>query len=316
MRARLIANPKSGTDRATEFLPLINDRLRAVVQDLDITLTSTSDDAERAAARAVDERCDALYVAGGDGTLNAVLRGLLTRDATHGMPIGVIPLGTGNDFARALDLPEDPIAALDILLEGRVLDVDVGMLNDRPFANTSAGGFTANVSEAVTEGLKDVTGKLAYLIGGARALFGTVPFAARLFVNETDTSGARQAVGSLDVQMFAVCNARFIGGGYAIAPAALVDDGLLDVVVVPRMSMIEFVRVLQGLALGGDAGHPDVLHFRAASFDLEFDRRTNVNTDGELLEASECRYRVRRAAAQFFCGTNPHATDRPRPLVP
>jgi diacylglycerol kinase (ATP) len=112
--------------------------------------------------------------------------------------------------------------------------------------------------------------------------------------------------------MFAVCNARFIGGGYAIAPAALVDDGLLDVVVVPRMSTLEFLGVLQRLALGADAGHRGVLHFRASSFDMEFDRVTHVNTDGELLEASHCRYRVRRAAAQFFCGPNPHATQPPR----
>src|SRR5215216_3139330 len=160
MRARVIANPKSGTDRATEFLPLIDERLRTVIHDLDITLTSTADDAERARGGAVDDRCDALYVAGGDGTLNAVLRGLLARDAMRAMPIGLIPLGTGNDFARALDLSGDPMAALEVLLEGRVLDVDIGMLNDRPFANTSAGGFSADVSEAVSEALKEVAGKL------------------------------------------------------------------------------------------------------------------------------------------------------------
>jgi diacylglycerol kinase (ATP) len=108
MRARLIANPKSGTDRAPELLPLINERLRTIVDDLDITLTTSIQDAERAAARAVDEAYDALYVAGGDGTLNGVLRGLVARDGGRHIPIGVIPAGTGNDFVKALGLGEDP----------------------------------------------------------------------------------------------------------------------------------------------------------------------------------------------------------------
>ena len=315
MRARLIANPKSGTDRAAGLLPLINERLRTVVDDLDITLTTGAADAERAAARAVAEQCDAIYVAGGDGTLNAVLRGLTSANATRVIPIGVIPAGTGNDFAKALGLGEDAEAALDRLLDLRVVDADLGMLNDRPFANTSAGGFIADVSGTVTEGLKDVTGKLAYLIGGARALFGTEPFSMRMFVDRQDGRTA-EPTATLDVQMFAVCNARFIGGGYLIAPGALIDDGLLDVLVVPRMSMLDFVAVLQGIASESDTMHPEVMHFRASAFDLEFSRRARVNTDGELFEAGACHYRVRRGGAQFFCGADPHTAQRPRQGAP
>jgi diacylglycerol kinase (ATP) len=296
-------------DRVTTSLPLINERLRTIVRDLDITLTASADDAERAAARAADDGCDALYVAGGDGTLNAVLRGLAARDALRAMPIGVIPFGTGNDFVKALDVGDQPDLALEALVASRVIDVDIGMLNDRPFANTSAGGFIADVSEQVTESLKDVTGKLAYLIGGAKALFGTAPFTARLIINDARHGG--EAARALDMQMFVASNARFIGGGYEIAPRALIDDGLLDVLVVPRMSMLDFVGVLQGLA-AGDVRHPEVLHFRGASFDLEFDRAVHVNADGELLEASCCRYRVLPAAARFFCGPNPHARQQPR----
>ncbi len=315
MRARLIANPKSGTDRAPELLPLINERLRRIVRDLDVTVTANIEDAERGAARAVEDGCDAVYVAGGDGTLNAVLRTFTRMEQPPRIPIGVIPVGTGNDFAKALDLGEEPVAALEKLLERRVIDVDVGMLNDRPFANTSAGGFIADVSGTVTEGLKDVTGKLAYIIGGARALFGTEPFSARLILNgepgaETPQP-ARTLAASLEIQMFAVCNARFIGGGYVIAPDALIDDGLLDVLVVPRMPMLEFVGVLQRIAAGSDPGHADVMHFRAGSFDLEFSRQARVNTDGELFEAQHCRYRVRRGGARFFCGAEPHAVARP-----
>ena len=208
------------------------------------------------------------------------------------IPIGIIPLGTGNDFAKALGLGDDPDGALETLLAARVVDVDVGTVNGRPFVNTSAGGFVADVTEVVTEGLKDVTGKLAYLIGGARALLGSEPFAARLTLPGGAGRGHGWA-GDVELQMFAICNARFIGGGYPIAPAALIDDGLLDVFLVKRMPLLEFVRVLQTIAAGEHQDDERVLHFRASAFDLEFDRVVRVNTDGELLQAASCHYRVR-----------------------
>lgn len=309
MRARLIVNPKSGADRALTFLPRINERLRTFIADLDITVSTCAADVERAVGRALEERCDAVYIAGGDGTLNVALR-TLVRDGVRPMPIGVIPFGTGNDFVKALGLGEDPERALESLADRRVIDADIGMLNDRPFANTSAGGFIADVSAILTEALKDVTGKLAYVIGGARALFGTEPFSARLSVAEG--TGPAQAAGAIDVQMFAVCNSAFIGGGYVLAPEARIDDGFVDVLLVPRMSMLEFVAVLQRIAAGSDPAHPGVLRFKASAFDFEFDRRVRVNTDGELFETDRCRYRVRQAAVPFFCGPEPHAVAKPR----
>jgi diacylglycerol kinase (ATP) len=314
VKARLIVNPQAGADRALSFVPLINEKLRTLVRDLDVTISTGVDDTQRAAARAAEERCDALYVAGGDGTLNAVLRGLGPHNVHGGMPIGVIPLGTGNDFAKALGLGEEPEAALESLLDARVIDVDLGQLNDRPFANTSAGGFIADVSESVTETLKNTAGKLAYLVGGARALLGTEPFSARLRMEGEDHSA--QPVSVLDVQLFAVCNARFIGGGYPIAPEALIDDGLLDVLVVPRMPLLDFVGVLQRISSGQHSSDPAIMHFRSSAFEMEFDRTVRVNTDGEVLDAHRCHYRVLRRGARFFCGSTPQSTQVPGAWVP
>jgi diacylglycerol kinase (ATP) len=311
MRARLIANPTSGTDRALDLLPLITDRLRPRFAELDVTVTAGPDDARVAAASAVDEECSALFVAGGDGTLNAALRGMFERTELPLCPIGVIPLGTGNDFSKALDLGEDAAAALDLLMRPSVVDVDVGVMNDRPFINTSAGGFIADVSEAVTPAMKDAAGKLAYLIGGARALMTTEPLRMRLLV-APDADSAALPAGESTVQMFAVCNARFIGGGYAIAPGAVIDDGLLDALVVPHTSFLEFIAVLQRIATAGDPGRDDVLHFRSSAFDLEFDREARVNVDGEVLDARRCRYRVRHRGVRFFCGPRPHSVRPPR----
>ena len=308
-RARLIANPLSGANRAGDLLPDLAARLRTVVADLDVAMTRSAEETVQSAARAIGDGCEALFVAGGDGTLNAALRGLLDRDGRAAIPVGVIPLGTGNDFAKALDLGEDAPAAVETLTALREIAVDVGLLNGRPFINTSAGGFVADVSEAVTEGLKDTTGKLAYLIGGVRALLGSEPFAARLRLHDAAATPAWHDW--QDVQMFAVCNGRFIGGGYPIAPEAVIDDHLLDVLVVPQMPRLAFVGVLQQIASGTGHELEGVHSFRSSAFDLELSRSVRVNTDGELLEASRCEYRIGSRGVRFFCGPSPFAHGGP-----
>jgi YegS/Rv2252/BmrU family lipid kinase len=305
-RATLIVNPHSGTDRGPDLRPMIERELATIVERVDTVVTTGSDHVEQVAASAAQAGADALYVAGGDGTLNAALRGLVAAGGPPAtLAIGVIPAGTGNDFAKALGLGEEPEGAVAALLRQRTLDVDVGMVNGRPFVNASAGGFVADVSEAVTEGLKDKAGKLAYLIGGARALLGSEPFAASLTGVAGRVGGS--AAWSGRVRLFAVCNARFIGGGYPVAPAAAIDDGLLDVLIVPHMPVLDFVAVLQRLGAGEAQSAEQVVHFRAASFELVFDRTVRLNTDGEVLEAERCLYEVRAKAARFFCGEEPQA---------
>ena len=319
MRAHLIVNPSSGTDRAVGLLPLMQSRLGVLFQELVVTVTEDAADLRAATERTVAEDFAALYVAGGDGTLNGVLRGVFDASPKKAFPIGVIPFGTGNDFAKALGLGDQPETALDRLIDPHVLPVDVGVMNDRPFINTSAGGLIAEASEAVTPALKDVAGKIAYLIGGARALFSAEPLGMRLLVATGNASEgpARELVpaGQSAVQMFAACNGPFIGGGHAIAPDALIDDGLLDVIVVPRMPLVELLTALQRMSTSGDPGRSDVLSFRSAAFDLVFDRRARVNVDGEVLETDRCAYRVRPGGAWFFCGLKPLARTSPEPFA-
>src|SRR5687768_10300228 len=108
MRAHLIVNPSSGTDRAVGLLPLMQSRLGVLFQELVVTVTEDAADLRAATERTVAEDFAALYVAGGDGTLNGVLRGVFDASPKKAFPIGVIPFGTGNDFAKALGLGDQP----------------------------------------------------------------------------------------------------------------------------------------------------------------------------------------------------------------
>ncbi len=305
MKSRLILNPVSGTDAAPDYLQTINERLRDRVGDLDIAMTVAGGDAERLAESSARDGYDTLFVAGGDGTLNEVVNGVAkVPGGFEQVTFGLVPLGTGNDFADALGLPEDVSAAVDILLAGRTIQADVGRLNDRYFINVSAGGFIAEVSDAVNPQLKSVAGKLAYLIGGAQVLMDYEPAHAQVTIAKD--GGASDAL-TLDVQMFAVCNSRMVGGGRLIAPHAVIDDGVFDVCIIKTMPTLEFLSLLTTVSSGDHIEDERVEYFRTRELTLRFNRPIKVNTDGEVLEADECHYRLLPRAARFLAGSAPYS---------
>ena len=306
MKSRLIVNPVSGTDAAPDYLQTINERLRESLGEMDIVMTVAAGDASASAAQAARDGYERLFVGGGDGTLNEVINGVASVEGGLGqITFGLIPLGTGNDFAGALGIPEEVDAAISILLEDRTLEVDVGMLNDRHFVNVSAGGFIAEVSSAVNPQLKTVAGKLAYLIGGAQVLMEYEHANLRLRVVENERVVERE----MGMEMFAVCNSRLVGGGRLIAPQAVINDGLLDVCIVETMPTLDFINLLTSVSGGTHVEDPRVLYFHARELDLHFDRTIKVNTDGEVLDAADCSYRILPRAARFLAGDAPYASQ-------
>ena len=297
MRIKLIVNPASGQETAIGHLPAINARLREA-GDVDIVLTTGEGDGVEAGRRAALEGYDRVFVAGGDGTLNEVLNGLAQVDGALGaVVLAVVPLGTGNDFATAIGVPASPEDAVDALLGGAVAPVDVGRVNDRCFLNISAGGFIADVSDAVNPQLKTVLGKLAYLIGGAQVLLDYEPVAVRIANAPT--------VSKASLLAFAVCNSRLIGGGRLIAPHAIVDDGWLDVCLIHAMPTLEFVALLRRVSSGDHVDDDRVTYFRTQQLELAFDRAVRINTDGQVLEADACRYEVLPGAARVLLPRTP-----------
>lgn len=298
MRCRLIVNPVAGHEQAGAHLEPILEQLRSVASELDVVVTEQDGDGARAAFDAAQLGFDHVFVAGGDGTLNEVLNGVGRAEAFGRVTLGLIPLGTGNDFAQALGLTKDVDRAVQVLLGSQSVVVDVGQMNDVFFVNVSAGGFIAEVSEAVDSKLKSITGRLAYLLGGAPVLLDYEPVPATIELIEPEAPLPRLTV---QLQMFAVCNSRLVGGGHAIAPYAMIDDGRLDVCVVEGMAPLEFLRLLAQVPSGQHVSDPRVFYGRARGIDLSFGRPLKVNTDGEVLELSSCRYRVLPGAARFLC---------------
>jgi diacylglycerol kinase (ATP) len=300
-RACLILNPSSGRERGPQHLESLQTALQGRFGELTTTVTSGDGDAERAAVAAAADGCEALFIAGGDGTVNEALNGLFGARALGSVAIGIVPLGTGNDFAAALGIPEEIDAALAVLLEGREVRVDLGQVNGRVFVNVSGGGFIGEVSAAVTPQLKTIAGRLAYLIGGAQALLEFDPVAATITLQPGELRVTQE------FYAFAVCNSRLIGGGRLIAPHAVIDDGLLDVCLIESMSALEFVALARKVAEGEHVADPRVSYFQATAVDIELAREVNINTDGEVLGVKRCAYRVLPGAARFLAGDAPFA---------
>ena len=282
MHIRVIVNPAAGTAQDRQPLDDLQRRLADHGHRVEVDETSGQGDAQRLATAAVSLGADLVVSAGGDGTLNEVLNGVgAVPDGFARCAMGILPIGTGNDFARALGIT-DTASAVDALVVGQPRHVDVVSLDGRLFLNASAGGFTAETSANVTSDMKKAIGPLAYLIGGARAFFEHEPFAARV--------EAEGRVIETELQLFAVCNGAFIGGGHQLAPDARPDDGVMEVCLVKASSTLDFLTLLPSLSSGQHVDDDDVVYFRTREVTLAFPRTIRINTDGELLEASRCHY--------------------------
>jgi diacylglycerol kinase (ATP) len=247
MRTFIICNPCAGSvgDRKS-----IDEKLRQL-PGARIYFTENEGDATRLAQEAVEQGQDLVVAAGGDGTLNEVINGI----APHAdqIQIGLVPLGTGNDFARTLDLPDSIEDCLDILRAAKTRPVDlVRVTSDqvRYFVNVAAGGFSGAVNEKLTPEIKKTWGPLAYLRSAAEALPELRSYRTTVVLDEGTPL-------EVDLYNAIIANGRFVAGGTPVAPEAEVADGLLDLVLVLQKPMSEVAlvvaRMLVGKHLASDA---------------------------------------------------------------
>ncbi|MDQ3996923.1 MAG: YegS/Rv2252/BmrU family lipid kinase [Gemmatimonadota bacterium] len=244
-------------------------------------------DAEAFAADAADRGVDVVVAVGGDGTLNAVVNGLDGRDTA----LGVVPLGTANDFARQVGIPPDADHAMDVVLLKEPLRMDTASLNGRRFINVSSGGVGAEATAETPTQAKATLGALAYAITGVRKIAGFAPYRGR-FRGDAGVDGEDFALDG-EFLLFGVGNGRATGAGTLITPQASVTDGLVDVCVVEAMPRREFGRLLLKFKRGEQVGQPGVHYARVRSLLVEADAPLSVNVDGEHATLERMEYRAR-----------------------
>lgn len=285
----------AGLRAAAEWARTIGHRIRAHV-------TWEAGDARRFAAIAAKRGTDAVLAVGGDGTVNEVVNGLLGTD----VPLGILPVGTANDFARQAGIPQDARAALELIIERPPVTVDLGMLNDRAFLNVSSAGLGAETTAETGAIAKGMLGPLAYAITGVRKLAGEVETRRARFVGPTFDR-------EVDFLLFAVGNARATGAGTVITPLARMDDGLLDVCLVEPMAFGAFAGLLLELRRGEHLERDGVLYAQLPWVRVESEVPMTVNLDGEPQSLTRLEYRVLSRALRVHVGQLPG--DEPPPAA-
>lgn len=286
----IILNPSAGSVRDLDDVAARLARL----PNAEVRLTNKSGSAARFARTAIGKGRDTIIAAGGDGTLNEVINGI--GENLGAARVGLLPLGTGNDFARSLNLPVDLEAAIDVILAGETRAVDlVRVTSDevRYFVNVSAGGFSGLVDEKLTPEMKKTWGPLAYLRSAAAALPELRAYRTTLAFDNAESL-------MLELYNVVVANGRYIAGGTLIAPEAAIDDGLLDVVLIPKRPAPELALVVAQIALGTHLSSDVVIHRRATKLTVNSKPGMWFNVDGELVGNEPATFEVVPRALRFI----------------
>ena len=245
----------------------------------------------REASAIVRQHCrngtELVVAAGGDGTVNSVVNGL--AEASSGVTLGVLPLGTANDWCSSLAIPDDLDAALELLDNGeaRLLDIVEVETEHRQtrFANIATGGNSHRVTESLTDELKENWGALCYVRGAIGVLADLQPFDAQIRFDD----GSPQ---SFSVWNIVVANGKTSAGRLEVAPRALLDDGLLDIVIIQSGTIIDVADLTAKYLFGDYVDSEKVVYRQAKKIEIESTPPTMFSIDGDLIEEQPVVFRA------------------------
>jgi diacylglycerol kinase (ATP) len=292
VKSCVIVNPVAGSVKDLDLLLKQLDRLDASV----IHVAQNAAAARAFARKAIRQKCDYIIAAGGDGTLNEIVNAI--AKSAKDIRLGLIPLGTGNDFARCLKLPPTVEENIEIVLSGETIAVDLVRVQSnrtRYFINVSAGGFSGIVDEKLTPEIKRTWGPLAYVRSAAAAL-------PQLHAYRTTIVFDDGEIFSIDLYNVVIANGRFVAGGLPIAPGADPTDGLLDVLLIPKRSASEMALLAAQILLGNHLANDAITFRRAKKVAVKSRPGMWFNVDGELAAKVPARFEVIPRAVQFVVG--------------
>lgn len=271
-RARIIYNPTSGREVFKKHLPEVLEKLEVAGYETSCHATTCEGDATLAAKNAVERGFDIIIAVGGDGTLNEVVSGVSPFE--NRPKVGLIPMGTTNDFARAVHIPRNIEEAVDIIIQGDTLPVDVGLLNgERYFINIAAGGRITELTYEVPSKMKTMLGQLAYYVKAVEMIPSIKASHMRIEYDGEVFDG--------DAMMFLCGLTNSVGGFEKLAPDASINDGYFTLIVLKKVSLPEFIQ-LAAMALRGEHLNDDrVIYKKASVVKVTTENEVHLNLDGE-----------------------------------
>ncbi|MFA6031366.1 MAG: lipid kinase [Myxococcota bacterium] len=284
-RALFIVNP-----RARNGLKLADD-VRKTLEGGGLILLDDQPGREETVSDVIIRRrsdCDLVVLGGGDGTLNSSAKGLVKT----GLPLGIVPLGTANDFAKTVGIPSDPVKAAALIVSAKPRPMDLGDVNGQLFFNVASIGFSAELAAELSEKAKKRFGKLGYTLVAARLLA-----RSRLFTAYLEHDGSTEKIRTLQVS---VGNGKYYGGGMSVEETATADDGQLDFYSLEVDHWWRLLTLLPSLRKGTQGKWDDVRAFATTELVVKTSRPRPVNTDGELTTWTPAYFKILESAIHVY----------------
>jgi diacylglycerol kinase (ATP) len=268
---KIIYNPAAGRGRARRNVREVEEYLRGRGARVDCEPSTGPADLVRIAAESSRAGYDRVVVCGGDGTVNLAIREF---DLTKGT-LAIVPTGSGDDFAKVMGIPREIRAACDVVIDGRVREVDVALANDIRYLGVAGLGFDSEVADYANRSVKFLRGSAVYFYAILRVLPRFTPRPVEIRTEH----GTRHE----QIMFAAIGNTRQYGGGIRITPDAVVDDGLLDLCIVHETTRVELLKTLPKAYTGAHVKSPFVEMGRGREFHFASDTAMAVYADGEPL---------------------------------
>ncbi|MDQ6835108.1 MAG: diacylglycerol kinase family lipid kinase [Actinomycetota bacterium] len=287
MSLRLIVNPAAGGGRAGRALPEVRSTLTALGLEHQAELTRDLEHA-RTLAQEASAAGETAVAFGGDGLIGAVAEAV----SQAGGRLGVLPGGRGNDLARMLGIPLDPVAACSVLLEGAEQALDLGDIDGRAYVGIASCGFDSEANRIANEA-KLVRGNLVYAYGLLRALLTWRP---ATFTLELDGGEPRTIRG----YSVAAANSAYFGGGMKLAPEASLQDGKLDIVIISDVSRLRYLLFAPTVLRGTHVRRPYVEVLRVSRITVSASRPFTMYADGDPIAELPATVTVRPGAVSVI----------------
>ncbi|MCM0591148.1 MAG: lipid kinase [Gloeotrichia echinulata IR180] len=231
---------------------------------------------------------DLVIIGGGDGTLNAAVDALVTTE----LPLGILPLGTANDLARTLKIPNSLLEACKIIANGEQRRIDLGWVNGKYFFNVASLGLSVKITQRLTKEVKRRWGIFAYLATALRVIWEARPFSAEIRVNGESIHGRTVQI--------AVGNGRYYGGGMAVVHDATIDDQRLDLYSLEIEHWWQIILLLPALRQGRHINRRQVRFLQGQEIEVYTRKERPINTDGEITTHTPAHFRVIPQALAVF----------------
>lgn len=272
-RIVFIVNPVAGTGRCMELFAQAEAHFKAQNVRYRVLNSEYSGHSVELAKQAIAKGERFIVAVGGDGTVNEVV------SAVYGVPdltFGILPFGTGNDFASSLNIPTDPEAAAALLLEGQVKRCDLGLANGRVFTNVCGLGFDVDVLQSVEKNKKGKQGMLPYIMGIVGAILHRSRIGCRIKIDDNEEI-------AMDALIITACNGRRFGGGMLVAPEAKQDDGVFDICIAHSVGLFRLIGLLPKFVKGKHIDKKPVIYTRGRKITVQTDGEFVCEVDGELI---------------------------------